>query len=189
MKTSLLETHLKSYNILTHEEVEILLNAFSISSPNKDEVILRAHQRANNLYFIEKGTLRTYTETEEKEVTTWIYPDGMFITSWYSFLDRVDSFEYIQSLEESTLFSISYDKLHELYRKHTNIERFGRLLVEQQLSFLDYYSRGYQFLSAKERYDLLLSFFPDITLRAKLGHIASMLGITKETISRIRAQK
>ncbi len=62
-------------------------------------------------------------------------------------------------------------------------------LIEEQLVYIDTYSKGYMFLSAKEKYDKLLSFFPDIDQRANLGYIASMLGISQETLSRIRGEK
>lgn len=186
---SLLSNYISQRSNLSESELNEFLESFKLNSFSKNEVVLRANQQAKHLYFIESGTLRTYTETEAKEITTWIYPEGMFITSWYSFLEQDESLEFIESLEESKVYSINYQQLEDLYSKYPSIDRFGRKMVQEQLSFIDYYSRGYQFLSAKERYDLLLSFFPDITLRVKLGYIASMLGLTNETLSRIRAQK
>jgi len=67
-------------------------------------------------------------------------------------------------------------------------ERFGRILMEEQLAFIDYYFKGVLFMTAKEKYSLLLSYFPDITQRVNLGHIASFLGITQETLSRLRSR-
>ena len=66
------------------------------------------------------------------------------------------------------------------------MQEFGRLMVEEQLTFLDYFYRGFMFMSAKEKYNLLLSIFPDVTQRVNLGHIAAVLGISLETLSRIR---
>ena len=79
--------------------------------------------------------------------------------------------------------------MEQLYQESPQFERFGRKMYEQQLAYLDAFYKGYLFMTAKERYDLLLSVFPDVTQRVNLGHIASFLGISQETLSRIRAKK
>ena len=92
-------------------------------------------------------------------------------------------------LEDGTLLEISYEGMQDLYAQFARFERFGRVLMEEHLAFIDHFSRGYMFLSAKERYQQLLISFPDIELRVKLGQIASFLGISQETLSRIRSGK
>ena len=88
--------------------------------------------------------------------------------------------------KDSELAYITKAGLMQLYDQYHKIERFGRMLAEEQLAAIDDYSRGFALLSAKEKYESLLSFFPDVTQRVNLGYIASMLGITQETLSRIR---
>jgi len=87
------------------------------------------------------------------------------------------------------LFSFEYYDYKKLIETYPKFERFSRLLAEEQLAFIDLYSKGYMFMSAKEKYQLLLSNIPDIELRVKLGYIASFLGISQETLSRIRSSK
>lgn len=93
------------------------------------------------------------------------------------------------SFEPSLIYSIDHSSYHKLMDTYPEFQKLGRLIAEEQLAFVDYYSRGYMFMSAKERYDLLLTFFPDIELRIKLGYIASFLGVSQETLSRIRSNK
>ena len=76
-----------------------------------------------------------------------------------------------------------------LIHEYRQFEGFARLLAEEQITFTDQFFKGYMFLSAMEKYQLLLQYFPDIELRVKLTYIASFLGISRETLSRIRAQK
>lgn len=148
--------------------------------------LIREGQHCRQLFFVESGIVRTYYHHGIKEVTSWFYHENQFFTTWYSFLEQAPSFEAAEVLEKAVVYSITYNQVQDLYRQFPKMEHFGRKLMEGQLSFIDYYSKGYMFLSARERYLLLLDYFPDIELRVKLGHIASFLGISQETLSRIR---
>ena len=156
---------------------------------SKGELLVKEGQIAHRLYFLEKGTARTFYYHNAKDITSWIYRENVPLTAWYSFLDQKPSFENVEILEETSAISFLKEDLEKLYTQYPKLERFGRKMVEQQLSFLDAFYKGYMFMSARERYDLLLSVFPDVTLRVNLGHIASLLGISQETLSRIRAKK
>lgn len=171
---------------LNNVEKKIIYSYFDIIQQSKNELLLKEHQYSKYLYFIKKGTVRTYYEHKEKYITSWFYKEGQWVTSWYSFLRQEASYEAIETLEDCELYMISYSNYQKLILELPKFERFARLLIEDQLTFIDYYSKGYMFLSAKERYDLLLQFYPDIELRVKLGLIASFLGISQETLSRLR---
>ncbi|MCL3781323.1 Crp/Fnr family transcriptional regulator [Prolixibacteraceae bacterium JC049] len=174
---------------ISAEEEQIIRSYFEkVEIKNKTE-LLRQGQKSNQLYFIEKGLIHTYYYHDDKEVTSWFYAEENFVTSWYSFLSQAPSFEYLRALEDTTAHTITYSKLQQLYKECPAFERFGRILAEQNLAFLESYSKGYMFLSAKEKYDLLNATIPDITLRVKLGQIASFLGISQETLSRLRSKK
>lgn len=82
-----------------------------------------------------------------------------------------------------SLISFSKNDLEKLYQKHPKFEHFGRKMVEQQLANLDAFYKGYLFMTAKEQCGVLLPTFPDVTQRVNLGHIASFLGISQETLS------
>ena len=108
------------------------------------------------------------------------------VTSWNSFYIQQQATDYIEATEDSVIESISFQKLQLLYEKFPELERFGRLVIEEKIVGIDMFYQGFYFLSAKEKYQLLTETFPGIDQRANLGHIASMLGITQETLSRIR---
>ena len=154
----------------------------------KGEVLLEEGKTCKRLYFLSKGTIRTYFYLKGRDITYWIYPDNAIVTSWNSYLLRKPSSEYIEATENCVVHSITYDQWQELFQKYPELERFGRLIMEETVALLDDFYKGYYFMSAKEKFELLTSVFPDVTQRANLGHIASMLGISQETLSRIRGK-
>ena len=167
----------------------LLEEFFHYQEIEKNTLLLEENKYARRLYFIEEGLVRTFYYEKGKDISSWFYQEGQFITSWYSFYNQKVSFEYIETLENCKMYVIDYFSYQKLLKEHPKFDRFGRLLAEEQLSFLEYYSKGYMFMSAKEKYDWLLSFFPDVTQRVNLGHIASLLGISQETLSRIRKER
>jgi CRP-like cAMP-binding protein len=91
-------------------------------------------------------------------------------------------------LEDCELIQIPYSHLQQLYNDFPETERIGRILTENYYVKLEGRLMSLQFTSAKERYELLMTNNPSIIQRAPLGYIASYLGITQETLSRIRAK-
>lgn len=174
---------------LSKEVIQDIEQHVKVEKLSKGHFLVKEGLVAHRLYFLEKGTARTYYYHNSKDTTSWIYRENTPFTAWYSFFDRKPSFENVEILEDATVISFTKDNLDSLYQQHSSFNNFGRKMVEQQLSYLDAFYKGYLFMSAKERYDLLLSVFPDITQRVNLGHIASLLGISQETLSRIRAKK
>lgn len=155
---------------------------------NKGEIILHTTERSKYLYFIERGALRGYYYQEDKEITSWFAQEGEFANCFYSFITKEASFENIQAIDDAFLISISYDDLQELYSDFPETERIGRILTEQYYIKLESRLLNIQFKTAKERYKKLLDYNPTLLKRAALGQIASYLGITQETLSRIRSE-
>lgn len=180
--------YIKQYINLSDEAEQDIINLSQIENTAKGHQLLKEGKTCENLYFIKKGTVRTYHYQGGKDITYWIYPEYTMITSWHSYILRKPSSEYIETTEDSILISLTYNEWQELYLKHPELERFGRLVLEEQMARLDHFFKGYYFLTAKEKYQLLTDAFPTITQRANLGHIASMLGISQETLSRIRGK-
>lgn len=154
----------------------------------KNTILLEEGKTCKHLYFLVSGSVRTYYYLKGKDITHWVYPSNSLFTSWGSYILQNPSSEYIETTDDCELISISYDDWQNLYKKHPELERFGRLIMEEQMALIDEFYKGYYFLTAKEKYELLINAFPQITQIANLGHIASMLGISQETLSRIRGK-
>lgn len=174
---------------LDEKSKEMLSEKLRVEKFKKKENILSPEKMCDKFYFITKGAVRTYTIRDGKEIVCWIYTEDEIFTSWHSYLMKIPSVEYIETLEETELMSIKYSELEEMYDLSPKLERFTRLFLEKQTGEIDLFYKEYQFLSAKEKYDLLMLINPQIFLRVKLGHISSMLGISQETLSRIRSEK
>lgn len=173
---------------LSSELREKIVTEFEQIETKKGEIILNKGNKANYLYFIEKGILHNYYFHDGKQVSSWFYSENQFITSWFSFYSQNSSFESIECLEDCKLYRISYTNYQKLIADFPAFGNFARLLAEEILTLLDEFSKSWSFLTAKEKYELLLTYFPQIELRVKLGLIASFLGISQETLSRIRAK-
>jgi len=155
----------------------------------KGEILISEGKICNQLFFIKKGFLRGFHYQNGKEITAWFGFENDFATAIYSFVSQKVGFENIEVIEDSILYAISHEDLNTIYVKHPEFNYVGRLLTEKYYADLMERTLCMQFQSAKESYDQLVSTHPHILKRASLGHIASYLGISQETLSRIRAKK
>ena len=171
------------------EELHLELQRITTNTVvNKGQYLLRSGAQCTDIYYVESGLLRGYYFNEDKEITNWLALDSEFATSFYSFIARVPSTESIEALETSELVQLPYASLQQLYADFPETERLGRILTENYYIRLEGRLLSVQFTTARERYQQLLANNPLLLQRAPLGHIASYLGITQETLSRIRAQ-
>lgn len=153
----------------------------------KNTQLLEIGQISYYLYFIVKGLGRVYYVRDGVDITDYFAMDGNFIGGVESIFTGKPSHKAIETLEDSEIYTIKNKDFEELCTKFHDIERAGRKLAI--FAFLVGQKRieSIRFLSAKERYDELEKQFPGIVNRAPLKHIASYLGTTQVSISRIRA--
>jgi CRP-like cAMP-binding protein len=171
------------------KELESAINSIAKRfSVQKNSTLVKNGERCRNLYFIEKGLIRGFYYEEGKEITHWFGKENEFATSFYSFITNEPSPETIESLEDCELIQITYSGLQDLYKKFPETERIGRIITETYYIDLEERFLNIQFKSAKERYQNLLSKNPSLIQRASLGQIAAYLGITQETLSRVRSE-
>jgi CRP-like cAMP-binding protein len=152
----------------------------------KGSYIITEGKVCNKVYFLEKGSVRGFYNLDGKEATYWFAFENSFVTSFFSFITRKPGVENIQLMEDSLLWSITYDHLQKLYTTFPDMERLGRIMNERYYVMLEERFVSNHFKEARERYNILLKNNPDILQRVSLGYVASYLGITQETLSRIR---
>ncbi|MBE7172592.1 MAG: Crp/Fnr family transcriptional regulator [Williamsia sp.] len=153
----------------------------------KGHLLLRPHSVCNHIYFVEKGLTRTFYTKDDKDITDWLSPEGTFACSVMSFINRHPDRRGIELLEDATLWALQYDELEQAYRQHHELERMGRLIVGSGLVQVQQRFDDLHFATAAERYQKLMSQYPFLIQRTPLGMVASYLGITQETLSRIRS--
>lgn len=143
----------------------------------------------SRIFFIEKGSVRWfYVNQDGKDITDSFGLENSFVTAFDSFFQRRPSRYFIELLEDSTVYSMTYDDLEDAFEKFPEIEKVGRLILIQILEQILDKNAALQFNNAQQRYKFITEKHPDLLQRVSLGHIASFLGITQETLSRIRAK-
>ncbi len=173
---------------LSQTTQEALFNKLSRVEVEKETHLLDEGNVCHKLFFIEKGCVRAYYHLDGKEITHWFGFENDFVTSFRSFIDQSPSMEFIQVVDDLTAWTISRDDLYELYDQFPEIERLGRIICEQYYHRLEERYVSGQFKTAAQRYEELLESHKHILQRIPLGQIASYLGISQETLSRIRAK-
>ncbi len=153
----------------------------------KRTLIVKGGVLDRRVYFIEKGITRSYCYIDEKEITTWFSAEGDITFGLLDLYRNEAGFEYVESLEDTLMYSITIEELNELYRTNIDIANWSRVIHQECLLALQCARIDRLSLSAKERYEKLLRISPNICSRVNLGYIASYLGITLPTLSKIRA--
>jgi len=171
------------------DQMHIIRNAFTKETLPKGHRLVSGGEICKKLYYLETGLARSYYSNDKgKDITVWFFNDDNFLVGMESFFNQTPSIYTTELLEDCHLHAISYEKLHDLFDQYHLMERFGRLMITQIMGAMVDRLAAIQFQTAQERYDFMLKTYPKIVYRAPLGTIASYLGITQETLSRIRSK-
>ncbi len=185
-----LELYIKSYfGVVKADDLKTIVSLFKLTTIRKGDFLLKAGKRCDNLSFVQTGLLRMFISTDEKEITQWISTKGYFAVDLSSFVFDTTSRLSIQALTDTQVYSITkadYKKIGELVPKWHELEklfivRCFRMLEERIFSHLS--------MTAEERYDYFFENNRELFNQVPLQYIASMLGMTPETFSRIRKKQ
>ena len=150
---------------------------------------MEAGRSSRSAYFIERGITRSFWLVDGEEITTSFASEGSLVFSMDELYYGKASEEYVETLEETEAFRIGLDDLLRLF--HTNLElaNWGRIIHQNEYRRLHRSHKERLTLSAGERYEAFLKQFPDVVQRVQLGYVASYLGVTLPTLSRLRSKK
>lgn len=174
---------------IPEKELDILKEHFTTVNYSAKTIISSNKRNAQKLYFIGKGLMRSYFERNEKETTLWIVWEGDFVIFLPERNDGISSIENIQLLEDSTLYEINYATFKELCDQYPAIYKVYSKFLEDSYQYFENRILNLQFKTAKEIYFELVKNYGHIVQRIPLHILASYLGVTKERLSRIRAEK
>jgi CRP-like cAMP-binding protein len=183
----LLYKYLSGYAAISEEQFNAACTVFHIKAAKRNQVLLAAGDVCRYMYFVNKGCLRIFLlDAGGKESTRFLVPAGRFGTSFPSFILQEPSSAYVQSLGPSELLAINYEDFRRLPGLLPGWETVYRNNLEQD--YIDSIKRIESLItmSAAERYALLMRDNPGLvkTLPAKI--IADYLGISRETLSRLK---
>ncbi len=169
--------------------LELLFSKMKRLDLPKKHLLIRGGVIDRHVYFIEKGFARSYVLHDGKEVTIWFSREGDFTFAMKDLYHNEPGYEYVELLEDSVLYSLPVRELNALYETNIEIANWSRVAHQECLLFMDQHHNNRLFLSAKERYELLIKELPDVVQRANQYYVASYLGITPQHLSRLRAER
>ncbi|WP_338359548.1 Crp/Fnr family transcriptional regulator [Yeosuana marina] len=154
----------------------------------KKAVFLKLNDVENHISFIESGVVRLYIpkENPEKEITFGFSFKNQFISAYDSFLTQKPSAYQLQALTETTILSITYNDLQEVYKKTQIGNLIGRLTAERLFLIKSKREQNLLNLTAEERYLKLFKERPELLKVIPLKYISSYIGVTAQALSRIR---
>jgi CRP-like cAMP-binding protein len=181
-----LEKFLRLFVDFTDEDLEAVWHFFYYKKIKKGEFLYVPNEIATEIGFVIKGVYRVYYLIDEKESTRFIGSENIFATSVPSFTTQKPCIEYVEALENMELLMLSYQNLQKMYEISPKWERFVRILAEY--SYNEQQKRIYSLiaLTAQQRYEQFTKERPDLVQRVPQYIIANYLGISPETLSRIR---
>jgi CRP-like cAMP-binding protein len=181
-----LEQYINSYFGLTKDQLNLVVALFKESTLKKNEYFVKSGQYCNKLSFVHDGFIRVFATTEDKEVTQWIATKGHFVTDLHAFVFKQRARWHIQALTECTVYTIdkkNYELLNDQVPEWNDLEK--KFISSCFITLEDRVFKHLS-LSAEERYLDLFEENKELFNHVPLQYIASMLGMSPETLSRIR---
>ncbi|OJJ23131.1 cyclic nucleotide-binding protein [marine bacterium AO1-C] len=181
-------THINTIHSLSSQAEKALRNICSEVFIVKGKELQAIGNRCTNIYFVVDGLLRIYYLKNGVDITESFEAEQALVARADSLFDARPSRKGIQALEDTQLVAVNTPRLFTLYDQYHDIERLFRIVFEQAYVKTVERIEQLQFHTAEERYQNLLANAGSIVQRAPLKHIASYLGITQVSLSRIRAK-
>jgi len=174
---------------LTAEELNTVISQFTQISFKKNEYILQAGEVAHHYYFVERGFIRSYAvDTAGNDITTGFYIQAQILIDWPSFFLKKPTEEYYQALTDCVVWQLGFNKFQELFHSIEAFREGGRSRLVGSYFALKRKSIAMITDSAKERYLQLMKESPELVHHVSLKYIATYLGITGTSLSRIRKE-
>jgi CRP-like cAMP-binding protein len=176
------------YVSLSDEDIERIGQLFVKKELKVNDCFLQAGEVCKEFAFIDNGLLRHCIFNDGEEEIYYFSAEGDFICDYESFINKTISKKSLIAIEDTTIYSISYDNLQVFYSKVTSGERFGRLFLEAIYSKMINHIISTHTDSAEQRYLNFMSAFRHIQQRIPQYYIASFVAVTPQSLSRIRRQ-
>ncbi|MBL7698226.1 MAG: Crp/Fnr family transcriptional regulator [Chitinophagaceae bacterium] len=174
---------------LREELVDFIISRTTFKKIPKGKFLLKPGEYCKDYYYIHRGILRSFIKYGNKEITIWINPEGEITTAIRSISGSRISGEYIQVIENADLVVIPFEAMAELYERFPEMNKVGRMLLEEYYAASEERVFIARIPNAEARYQHFLQSRPELLNRIPLKYVASYLGITLETLSRLRAKK
>ena len=187
------------WNILSLTSVEPAVQTFlydhlRIEEHRKREVLFSPGKMNDQLYFVHSGLVRSYyvaldERGNDRNTTAFFAPESNFAISPSSFFNQRPTKEGVTVLEDSVLVSISYQEIQKLYEMHPSASVIGQKITERYLLYYHELAHGLRLPTGKKKYEWFLKRFPELRGRVQNKDVASFLGLTDQSLTRILGRK
>lgn len=177
---------INQFEKLDPETEEAIKNYFEEVTFRKNEFIVEEGRICTKINFIKSGLVRRFYLQDGEEITKWLYHDNHWIAILSSYFNQKPSYEFLQACENTTVYSLSFENEQKLL-EYPLFFKFYAHFFRYSLAAFDEFHFVFGSMSAQKKYQYLLDKFPLLIRKAKQKHIASLLNVSQETLSRIRA--
>ncbi len=183
-----LSDFIQSQVVIAGEDLHQIVSGFELRLLKKNKHLLRQGQVASEYVFIRKGGLRIYATSGGQEITGWIALEGEFFGELGSLKTQQPTRFSIQAMEDTEIQYIHYLAMEKLYKAYPAWQEFGRKVWENAFTRVVDGIMAHQTLTAEERYAHMLT-RSELVQRVPLKHLASFLGVTPTSLSRLRSKR
>lgn len=184
-----LKDYIETITELSETSWTILQNCSTEMTIRRKDHLLSEGDVCHSIFFIKTGLCRSFHNVDGKEINTAFHFEREFVTNIKSLKSATPSAYAIQALEPCSIILLKKEKLIEAYKQSREIETFGRLVLEALSMQQQEHADNFKLLTPKQRFDHLVSNRPDFLQRVSLTQAASYLGISRETLTRLRAER
>lgn len=176
-------------NPLPPESLDKIAEKVERVGRKKGTILVEAGKVCRNVFFVAEGIVRAYCYAKGRDITFWIGEEGTVALSMQSYINGEPGYESIVTIEDCILYRLSVDALQELYQHDIHIANWGRKFAEKEILRAEKVLIPQLFTTGGERYERLLREHPGLLNRMPLENLASYLGVTPVSLSRIRSNK
>lgn len=171
---------------LTEKELEKLVNNFEPRVVPKKTTLVQAGKAADEIYYVRSGCIRLYYLKEGTDISAYFFTEKMFAGAYDSFITQLPSRHYLEAIEDCDIVCISYQKFQRLLHEHPQLNELIRKILEERFVDLHNLFTSQILDSPEERYRNLLAQRPELLNRIPQHQLATFLGVTPVSLSRIR---
>ncbi|MEL6562692.1 MAG: Crp/Fnr family transcriptional regulator [Bacteroidota bacterium] len=171
---------------LSADEKAFVAENIPVRTIEKNEIILKSGEVSSEFFFLIEGCIRLFYTFDGEDKTGFFYIENDFVSSYASFTKRLPSKHNLQALERTMVAVINFETAQEILERFPKFEMLARLAMEQELSICQEVIASFVTTKPIQRYLDLQSSRPDLIQRVPQHYLATFLGVTPETLSRIR---
>ncbi|MFM2387534.1 MAG: hypothetical protein RL660_2291 [Bacteroidota bacterium] len=175
--------------LISTEELEFIASDLTITNYGAKDIYLNSGNIQHSMAFVLSGLMRVfYVDDNDNEVNVWFIKENEYAADFISFMSQSAAIYTIECIEPTTVINLSYKHMQAGYDRYKNIERYGRLITQEVYYMQQERLNSFVFKTAEQRYLDFVAKNNDLFNRISLTHLASYLGIERQSLSRIRSQ-